>query len=148
EANGTVADVEVVPSWVKVTRLTYAQAEQQANEPFFSSLAALARRYEERRRRNGAVFIEMPEVKVQLVDGEVQIRPLPPLQSRAWVREAMLMAGEAVAKYAVKHNIPLPFTIQDPPDTDERQPARPSQMLALRKKLQRSQQVLTPGLHA
>lgn len=118
-----------------------------AEKPF-ATLYALARRFEARRRENGAVFIDLPEVKIRVEGGEVVIRPLPPLRSRSLVMEAMLMAGEAVARYAVQHNIPLPFTIQDPPDADDREPARPSAMLALRKRLQRSQQVTSPGIHA
>lgn len=147
-ADGGIVGVEIVPSWVRVTRLTYEQVEARLAEEPFASLSALARRFEARRRENGAVFIELPEVKVRVEEGEVVIRPLPPLRSRSLVMEAMLMTGEAVARYAVQYNIPLPFTIQDPPDADEREPVRPSEMLALRKRLQRSQQVTSPGVHA
>lgn len=148
DAQGGLAGVEIVPSWVRVTRLTYDQVEARMAEAPFAQFYALARRFEERRRRNGAVFMVLPEVKVWLAEDMVEIRPLPPLRSRDLVREAMLMTGEAVARYALEHHIPLPFTIQDPPDTDDREPVRPSQMLALRKMLKRSQQVTTPGTHA
>lgn len=148
DAQGGIAGVEIVPSWVRVTRLTYPQVEARLTEAPFARLLALAQQYEERRRRNGAISISLPEVKVWVEEGEVIIRPLPPLRSRDLVREAMLMTGEAVARYALQHTIPLLFTIQDAPDTDEREPLRPSEMLALRKKLQRSQQTSTPGLHA
>lgn len=148
DVQGGIAGVEIVPSWVRVTRQTYPQVEAQLADAPFAQLLTLARRYEERRRRNRAVFIEFPEVKIKVIEGEVVIRPLPPLRSRVLVREAMLLTGEAVAQYARQHNLPLPFTIQDPPDVDDVQPVQPSQMLALRKKLQRSQQVTTPGLHA
>jgi exoribonuclease-2 len=148
DEQGGIAGAEIVPSWVRVTRQSYAQAETLLNDTPYAELYALARRYEERRRRNGAIFIEFPEVKIRVVAGEVVIRPLPPLRSRVLVREAMLMAGEAVAQYAGQHGLPLPYTIQDPPDSDDLQPERPSEMLALRKKLQRSQQITTPGLHA
>ncbi|HRQ38412.1 MAG TPA: RNB domain-containing ribonuclease [Chloroflexota bacterium] len=147
-ADGGIIGVEIVPSWVRVTRLTYEQVEARLAEEPFATLYTWAQRFEARRRENGAVFIALPEVKVRVEDGEVVIRPLPSLRSRALVMEAMLMTGEAVARYAVQHQIPLPFTIQDPPDSDERQPVRPSEMLALRKKLQRGQQVTAPGIHA
>lgn len=148
DGGGGIAAVEIVPSWVRVTRMTYPQAEAHLAEAPLAALLALARRYEMRRRQQGAVFIELPEVKVRLEEGMVVIRPLPPLKSRDLVREAMLMTGEAVARYALQHQIPLPFTVQDPPDTDEREPERPSEMLALRKKLQRGQQTTNPGMHA
>ncbi len=147
-ADGAIAGLVIVPSWVRVTRLTYEQVEARLAEEPFATMYAWARRFEARRRENGAVFIDLPEVKIRVEEGEVVIRPLPFLRSRSLVMEAMLMAGEAVARYAVQHQIPLPFTIQDPPDTDDREPARPSAMLALRKRLQRSQQVTSPGIHA
>jgi exoribonuclease-2 len=148
DAAGGVAGVEVVPSWVRVARLTYDQVELRLAEEPFATLYSLARRFEAHRRENGAIFIQLPEVKVRVEEGEVVIRPLPALRSRTLVMEAMLMAGVGVARYAVQQQIPLPFTIQDPPDTDEWEPARPSAMFALRKKLQRSQQVTSPGIHA
>ena len=126
-----VAGLVIVPSWVRVTRLTYEQVEARLAEEPFATMYAWARRFEARRRENGAVFIDLPEVKIRVEEGEVVIRPLPFLRSRSLVMEAMLMAGEAVARYAVQHQIPLPFTIQDPPDTDDREPARPSAMLAV-----------------
>lgn len=139
---------EVVPSWVRVTRLTYAEAESGLDDSPLAELYAFTSRFEARRLQNGSVNINLPEVKVRVDEGVVEIRPLPPLRSRDLVRDAMLMTGEAVAKFARDNNIPLPFTVQDPPDTEDRNPERPSEMLALRKMLKRSQQVTTPGLHA
>ncbi|MBK7178163.1 MAG: hypothetical protein IPH82_13410 [Chloroflexi bacterium] len=63
--------------------------------------------------------IELPEVRVRVAeDGAVSIRPLPNLRSRDLVRDAMLLAGEAIARFAFSHNIPLPYT------TRKRQPNR------------------------
>jgi exoribonuclease-2 len=63
------------------------------------------------------------------------------------VMEAMLMAGEAVAKYALEYSIPLPFTTQPPPDFEGR-PTTLSGMYALRRKMKRSQMKSVPGPHA
>jgi exoribonuclease-2 len=115
--DGTLQDVEVVPSWVRVTRLTYAEVNDRLEEDPFKELYRLAQLSEERRRQNDAVFIELPEIKISVEDGQVSIQPLPPLPSRMLVTEAMVMAGEAVARFAVERGLPFPFTTQVPPDS-------------------------------
>jgi exoribonuclease-2 len=89
-ADGTVAQVEITPSWVRVTRLTYDEAEHRLTEAPFDQLYALAERSVTRRWANGAIELELPEVKVRIVEGQVVIKPLPSLRSRTLVREAML----------------------------------------------------------
>jgi exoribonuclease-2 len=148
-SEGEVLEVEVVPSWVRVTRLSYAEAETRLEEEPFKSLYRLAQTFEARRYENGAVSIELPEVKIWVEDGRVMIRPLPALRSRAMVTEAMLMAGEVVAHFALEREIPFPFSTQDPPA--EGAPERPSSlsgMFALRKMLRRSQMTSVPAPHS
>jgi exoribonuclease-2 len=94
-----------------------------------------------------AIHIELPEVKITVEDGYVVIRPLLPLRSRDLVLEAMLMAGEAAARFVLEREIPFPFTTQDPPDTDER-PEDMAGMFALRRTLKPSQYKSVPGPHA
>lgn len=146
---GEVEDVEITPSWVRVTRLSYAEAETQLETSPLRELHALAEILEARRQRNGAVQIDLPEVKVRVAeDGAVEIRPLPNLRSRDLVREAMLITGEAVARYAFQNSLPIPFTTQDPP-TGELPPATtPSNMFARRRLMQPSRQSSQPGAHA
>ncbi|HET91474.1 MAG TPA: RNB domain-containing ribonuclease [Chloroflexi bacterium] len=144
---GGVPHLEITPSWVRVTRLTYEQAETALDQPPLRELHHLAQAHLARRRERGAVFIQLPEVKIRVRDGEVIIRPLPALNSRALVREAMLMAGEAVARFALEQDIPLPFTTHDPPDTLER-PDDLAGMYALRRTLRRSEHSSIPGPHA
>jgi exoribonuclease-2 len=91
--------------------------------------------------------IELPEVKVLVQDGAVTLCPLPPLRSRALVQEAMLMAGEAAARYALEHGIPFPFTTQDAPEGGEF-PEGLAGMYARRRTLKRSQQTNVPAPHA
>jgi exoribonuclease-2 len=147
-AEGSVTNVDVVPSWVRVTRLTYDAVDSrldEGEEPF-QSLYQLAQVHQARRRERGAVHIELPEVKIRVTDEEVIIHPLPPLRSRALVREAMLMAGEAVARFALERDIPFPFTTHAPPETDER-PEDLAGMYALRRTLRRSQQSSVAAPH-
>jgi exoribonuclease-2 len=63
------------------------------------------------------------------------------------VTEAMLMAGEAVARWAIQEGIPIPFTTQAPPWMDER-PRDLAGMYALRRASQPSQPSSLPGPHA
>jgi exoribonuclease-2 len=148
-AEGNVTAVDVMPSWVRVTRLTYDEVDSRLDEEEepFQSLHMLAQAHQARRKERGAVHIELPEVKIRVLDGEVVIHPLPPLRSRALVREAMLMAGEAVARFALEQDIPLPFTTHAPPETDER-PEDLAGMYALRRTLRRSQQSSVPAPHS
>jgi exoribonuclease-2 len=145
--DGQVLSVEVAPSLVRVTRMTYQEAEAQLDQAPLSDLYQLARRFQECRHANGAVRIDLPEVQVRVIDKQVVIRPLPPLRSRDLVREAMLMAGEATARFALDQGIPLPYTTQDPPDTEER-PDDLAGMFALRRHMNRSEHSGRPGPHA
>lgn len=147
-----IAGVEVVPTWVRVQRLTYEEVEARLDEAPFRDLFRLAQAFEARRAANGAISLEFPEVKVRVVDGQVRIRPLPPLKSRDLVREAMLLAGEAAARFARERDIPFPFTTQEPPAEQLAEPAAPAGslagMFALRRTLKRSQVKSIPGPHA
>ena len=144
---GAVKEVEVVPSWVRVERLTYAEVETRLAEEPFQSLNQLAQTMQGHRWANGAIFIEWPEVRVKVEEGRVRILPLPPLNSRDLVTEAMLMAGEAVARFAIQHQIPIPFATQDPPAEIE-VPEGLAGMLARRRTLKPSQLRSVQAPHA
>jgi exoribonuclease-2 len=146
--------LEIVPSLIRATRVTYEAAETMLDESPYRELLAITVRNRARRLAGGAVEIDLPEVKIKAaVDGAVVIRPLPSLRSREMVREAMLMAGEAVGRFAGERNIPLAYTVQDPPQ--EADPplgalagAGPSTMWAQRRLMQRSRPSTAPGRHA
>jgi exoribonuclease-2 len=152
---GEVIDLEIVPSQVRVTRMSYQEAEARLEEAHLAELHRVALINRARRINNSAIEISLPEVKVRAKDGQVEIRPILPLRSREVVREAMLMTGEAVARYALAYHIPMPFTIQEAPEIqpDSLPPADDlAAMFALRRTMQRSQQQLadgaSPGGHA
>lgn len=116
DAGGEVNHVEIRPSWVHVTRLSYAEAEQQLDDNTdLRRLYELAATNHARRIKNGSVEIDLPEVKIRLVEGDIVLSPVLPLRSRTLVREAMLMAGEGVARFVMGHNIPFAFTTQPEP---------------------------------
>ncbi len=147
DADGSLLDIEIRPSWVRVTRLTYAQVEQRLGEAPFAQMLALTRQFRARRHARGAVSLELPEVSVRVIEGEVRIRPLPRLTSRELVTDAMLMAGEAAARFALERGLAIPFAAQAPPD-ERRQPATLAQMYAYRRLFKPSQATLAQAPHA
>jgi exoribonuclease-2 len=155
--DGQVLGLEIVPAWVRVTRLTYEAAETKLDEEPFRSLYRLAQVCQARRQANGAVLLDFPEVRIWVQAGQVNLRPLAPLRSRMLVQEAMIMAGEAVASFAQEHGIPVPYSTQEaselvvPDLTGLEKPVRSdslSQMAAVRRTLKRSQYRTLPAPHA
>lgn len=147
DSGGGIAGVEIVPSWVRVTRLSYEQAETMLDESPLEAIYNLTRDYESCRRNNGAISIELPEVSVRVVDGYIVIRPLRSLRSQTIVREAMLMVGDAVAQYAFREGIPLPFTTQERIEVTEL-PHGLAGNYALRRFMKPSQLKSVPSSHA
>jgi len=80
-------------------------------EPFLS-IYNITRRFREKRLNNGAIDLNLPEVKIKKGDDQIIISPIEPLESRSLVTEAMLMTGEAVAEFAVKNDLSIPFASQ------------------------------------
>ncbi|MCB0160404.1 MAG: RNB domain-containing ribonuclease, partial [Caldilineaceae bacterium] len=152
DEDGVPVAGEIVPSWVRVTRMSYGEAEANLDDPLLAQLAAMAAVNQARRLANGALELRLPEAKVRVEDGEVIITPLPPLASRHLVREAMLMAGEAVARFALEHEIPMLYTVQSGPDVDdisELQAAETTaEMFAVRRLLKPGRQRTEVSSHA
>jgi len=145
--DGTVEHVEVVPSRVKVQRLTYEEAITHLEEEPLRSLYQIAQTHFKQRQANGAISIDLPEVKVRVIDGQIVIKPLPALKSRDLVREAMLMTGEAIARFALSEQIPFPFSTQEPPEEGDFTNTLAG-MFARRRTLTRSQLSSVPAPHA
>jgi len=91
DSEGGIIGIEIVPSWVRVSRLSYEQAEGMFHDLPFEGLLRLAQNNEARRKQNGAVSIELPEIDVRVEDGKVVFHPVRSLRSQMIVREAMLM---------------------------------------------------------
>jgi exoribonuclease-2 len=147
DSDGVVVGIDIVPSWVRVSRLSYEQVEDRLDDLPFQALLKIAQNHQARRRRNGAVTIDLPEVDIRVVDGKVLIHPARALRSQMLVREAMLMAGEAVAAHAVKEGIPFVFSTQEASEI----PALPeglAGMYALRRFMKRGHLRNSPARHA
>ena len=139
----------ILPSWIRVQRLTYEAADAQIDRAPFDRMVEIALAYEERRTRQGRVAIDLPEVDVRASGGMVTIEPVMSIKSRTLVENAMIMTGEAVARYAAAHDLPIPFATQEvaeekPPEID---PTSLASMFAARRLMKRSQHRLTPAPH-
>ncbi len=143
---GEPRDIRVERTWVKVSRTSYDAANERLDEPLFARLAALTAGYRERRLARNAARIDLPEASVRVIDGEVVIRPLPKMAARDMVTDAMLMAGEAVARFAEDNDLPIPYAMQPEPE-EIRQPQTLAEMYAYRRLFKPSNTVLHPEPH-
>ncbi|MBP7998773.1 MAG: RNB domain-containing ribonuclease [Chloroflexi bacterium] len=148
-ATGEVTLQEMAISWVRVQRISYEEAQNRLDQSPFREMVTYIQPFHARRLRQGAIEIDLPEVRIRVKEGQVVIRRLLNLPSRDLVREAMLMTGEAVARYAQERHISLPFATQDPPDEDAPlAAATPSAYFALRRSLKRGQPKIAAAPHA
>jgi exoribonuclease-2 len=148
-ADGIVNDVEILPSLVRVQRLSYRQAQEQLDhgDEQLNRILRVLQPFLARRHLAGALSIDLPEVIIKLKGKKVEIRPVLSTSSRDLVREAMLAAGQGAALFAQQNQIPIPYAIQE--STPNLAPAEDmAGRFELRKKMKRSQLSLLPGLHA
>ena len=152
DEDGNITDTQVSLSKVKVTRLTYKEAQQQIDQGDLAQIAVLVERYRKKRMSSGAIELNIPEVKIRIIDGKVSVIPLVAHPSRELVSNSMIMAGEAAARFAIEHEIPFPFTVQMPPEGDIEKVAETAagitEMFKLRRKFKPSALRLSPDVHS
>jgi exoribonuclease-2 len=115
--DGSIAETGIFPSWVRVTRLSYGEAdaalELGARGPgegaALRALLAVAERNTARRNAAGAISIELPEVHIEAAGEELTVSPLANYRSAGMVRECMLLAGEGAAQWALSRGLEGPF---------------------------------------
>ncbi|GBF05793.1 ribonuclease II [Deinococcus aerius] len=148
DEDGNAEAVDVALTRVRVTRLTYTEAQErlEAGEEPFVTLARLARASRTLRESEGALSIDLPEVRVKADAGGASVTPLPKPEMRSVVQECMTLAGWAAAIYADDHSIPLPFATQDAPTRDVRGDTLNAHW-ARRKTLARTRFQPAPGPH-
>jgi exoribonuclease-2 len=120
-----ITEAEIVPSLVKVTRLTYEAADTLISGgtgldgKILAALWALAERNVERRLNTGAVVIDLPEAHIHVHWGRepgenlISVEPIKAWRSAEMVRECMILAGEAAARWALRNKLPFPFISQE-----------------------------------
>lgn len=148
DADGNADTVDVQLTTVRVTRLTYSQAQEklEAGEEPFVTLAQLAKASRELRESEGALSIDLPEVRVKADEGGAVVSPLPKPEMRFVVQECMTLAGWGTAIFADDNDIPLPFATQDYPTREVRGSGLSAQW-ARRKTLARTRFQPAPGPH-
>jgi len=144
---GEPADLRVERSWIRAQRLTYEAVEERIAEAPFGAMEAFLAPFRARREARQAARIELPEVSVRVRDGEVIIRSMSRSSSRALVTDAMLMAGEAVARFCEAEGIAIPFANQPPPEASD-QPVGLAAMYAYRRKFKPTRLAIEPEPHA
>jgi exoribonuclease-2 len=158
--DNSVAETEIFPSLVRVTRLTYEEADAAAggdgsgragpHRLRLAALFAMAEKNLARRVAAGAVTIDFPEVHITASGGDVDIRPVASYRSAAMVRECMLLAGEGAAQWASRRTtrLPFPYVTQEIGDL----PANPLPGFAgsyqIRRCMQSRVLSVKPGRHA
>jgi exoribonuclease-2 len=129
DTRGNIKDTEIFQSLIKAQCLTYEKADSllDAGDEALCALYRLTRKNFIRRENNGAINIEMPEVRISLEQGVSNlpgehdspgelcspgtpvILPVVRYRSTDIVKECMLLAGEAAGKWAIKNSLPFPF---------------------------------------
>ena len=141
-----VVDIEVVPSIVKVTRITYGEVDGLLETDDFAPIKAIADAYRQKRIERNAARLDLPEANIKVVDGKVEIRPYGRDGSRELVTDAMLMAGEAAARFAEQNEIAIPYAAQPQPD-EIQDPQNMAEMFAYRRQFKPSNVALYPDAH-
>lgn len=148
DSDGNADAVDIHLTQVRVQRLTYSQAQERldAGQEPFVTLARLSRASRELREAEGALAIDLPEVRVKADENGASVTPLPKPEMRLVVQECMTLAGWGTAIFADDNDIPLPFATQDYPTREVRGDSLAAQW-ARRKTLARTRFQPSPGPH-
>ena len=117
--NGEIEKTEIFPSVVKVSRLTYEEADklietgESDKAVALRDLRTMAERNLQRRIAAGAIIIDLPEAHIRLDKGQVEIEPIVPYCSADLVKECMLLAGEGTGLWAMQRKLAVPFVGQE-----------------------------------
>ncbi|MDR1469655.1 MAG: RNB domain-containing ribonuclease [Spirochaetaceae bacterium] len=157
KADTTIAAVDIVPSRIKVTRLTYRQADElleKGESPPLAALERLSRNILKRRLQNGAIVFDFPEVALFVsADPDdpgkkiVEIKPDRAYISQGIVKECMLVSGEGAALWALRNKIPFPYISQEAGDPPETLPPGLAGAYQLRRTMRPRALSNKPGLH-
>lgn len=164
--DGAIEECKIFKTLVNVKRLTYKNADAILEGDFSSlenesqddcekisadlnSLMQIAERNIERRKKNGSVDINMPEVHIWLDENKkVFIEKEPRVKSADLVREMMLLAGEGAARFAFANKIPFVYVSQEKPEIPSKLPEGLAGDFATIKCMRRRSVGVTPSSHA
>jgi len=109
-----ISDIVIHLSEIKVTNMSYEQADKVINEnEVLSKLNDIAISHKAFRDDNGAIKLNLPNVDVKVKDQKVFISPQEDSNSRGLVAEMMVIAGRAIAQFSIENGISMPYLTQD-----------------------------------
>ena len=98
-----ISDIEIHLSEIKVTNMSYEDADKVINEnEILSKLNNIAISHKAFRNDNGAIKLNLPNVDVKVKDEKVFIRPQEDSNSRDLVAEMMVIAGRRLPSLQLK----------------------------------------------
>jgi exoribonuclease-2 len=162
DGQGDIAETEIFPSRVRVTRLSYASADALVGgdaptgdadaDAIRGDLAALISWSGSNLRRRidaGAVVIELPETHIDVdIEGRrIDIAESFSGPSGAMVRECMLLAGEGAAGWASRRQLASPFISQETGDLPNSVLPGMAGSYQLRRCMRPRSVSVKPGLH-
>jgi exoribonuclease-2 len=135
-------------------RMSYDEADQtlEQGDELLQLLHKIATQLHDNRAAAGAITFRRPELKIRVVNNEIEIRKIiPKSPSRILVSEMMIMANGLSADFASVNGIPVIYRTQEPREALALEDTPVVEALAferLRKTFKRSRLSLTPGLHS
>lgn len=148
--NASIKECKVFKTCVNVECITYEQAELKKESPELKTFFELARKNIQRRKSQGSIDINLPEVHI-FVDPEtkkVSIEQFVEYESNNVVREMMLLAGEGAAHFAFENNIPFPYVSQESPNLPSNIPEGLAGEFKTVKSMHKRSVGITPAAHA
>lgn len=148
--NASIKECKVFKTCVNVECITYEQAELKKESPELKPFFELARKNIQRRKSQGSIDINLPEVHI-FVDPEtkkVSIEQFVEYESNNVVREMMLLAGEGAAHFAFENNIPFPYVSQESPNLPSNIPEGLAGEFKTVKSMHKRSVGITPAAHA
>ncbi|MGE4569986.1 MAG: RNB domain-containing ribonuclease, partial [Gammaproteobacteria bacterium] len=108
-----ISDIEVVQSEIKVEKLSYDETDEVLSQHLeLSQINTLTKEHKAFRNDKGALRLDLPNVDIRLVDGRVSLKKQAISESREMIAEMMVIAGRAIAQFALENNIAMPFVTQ------------------------------------
>lgn len=151
-SNAEIMEVDILRTKIKVNAITYSEADIQKESAYLKPLFEIAKLNRTKREQAGAVSIEIPEVNIYVkTENEMQkafITPCEYFESFLMIKEMMLLAGEAAARFAFKNNIPFQFISQEAPELPQKLPAGLAGEYRKRKAMRPRNIGTIPSMHA
>ncbi len=131
DAGGAMTDWSMGRGQVRVAhRLTYEEADailasdhrKDALATALRDVERVARKLHAARRERGAILVRRPELKIRVVDGEIDVKVIDPSPSRDLVSEMMVLINKLSARYARENDLALIYRAQDSPSESVEQP--------------------------